>query len=74
MKIPIIDNIVSSITPSFVIEIKLLDDKLRENVMATNDNDFSEVNKKAGVDIIFLLNFVKYMINPKKMKRKDYKW
>ncbi|WP_334470540.1 hypothetical protein [Arsenophonus sp. PmNCSU2021_1] len=74
MKIPIIDNIVSSIAPSSLKETKLLDDRLRENIMATNGNDFSEVNKKSGVNIIFLLNFVKYMIKPKKMKRKDYKW
>lgn len=53
MKIPIIDNIVSSIAPSSLKETKLLDDRLRENIMATNGNDFSEVNKKAGVNIIF---------------------
>lgn len=53
MKIPIIDNIVSSIAPSSLKETKLLDDRLRENIMATNGNDFSEVNKKSGVNIIF---------------------
>ncbi|WP_032115419.1 hypothetical protein WH390_01205 [Candidatus Arsenophonus nilaparvatae] len=53
MKILIIDNIVSSIAPSSLKETKLLDDRLRENIMATNGNDFSEVNKKSGVNIIF---------------------
>lgn len=53
MKIPIIDNIVSSISPSSLKETKLLDDRLRENMMATNDNNFSEVNKKYGVNVIF---------------------
>ncbi|MDR5612005.1 MAG: hypothetical protein RAM36_02910 [Arsenophonus sp.] len=53
MKIPIIDNIVSSIAPSSLKETKSIDDRLRENIMATNGNDFSEVNKKSGVNIIF---------------------
>lgn len=58
MKIPIIDNIISSITPSSLKETKLLDDRLRENVMATNGNDFSQVNKKDGVDIILFAQLI----------------
>lgn len=53
MKIPIIDNIVSSIAPSSLKETKSIDDRLRENIMATNGNDFSEVDKKSGVNTIF---------------------
>lgn len=54
MKIPIMNNIMSSITESSIIEItKSLDDRLKENEMLANYHDSYVVNKTRGVDPLF---------------------
>ncbi|WGL98977.1 hypothetical protein QE177_03515 [Arsenophonus sp. aPb] len=51
MKIPMMNNTVSSIIESPITETtKSLDDRLKENEIAANYHDSGAVNKKAGVD------------------------
>lgn len=74
MKIPMMNNIMSSIIESPITETtKSLDDRLKENGKATNYHDSCTVNKNWRRSFS-IVNYVNYMKKLKKAKRKDYKW